>query len=295
MSNRAEAPERVRWPIVGAGVALAAVFTVATLILADPAPPLRNPAANPADSLVGAWTAAAGGRAVFDSLQAVSFTVTRIGYDTLTGRASGVESHDVWIRWRAGVPAVRIDHAAGSTAVMGFDGRSAWALVNRARVPDGSPLQQEAVRATQEVLRWLDVPYTLSDSSVVMTYRGTLRRSDIPLLRDDGRSSVQPEHAEFHSVTVERSAPVGVPSEFTYYFNLGDRFPSDVTYTDRGRVVREVMGSVERAGSTSLAYVARRDLFVGSGSRLETVLIADFDVDPHVSGLAFDAPGDDGS
>lgn len=290
MNSRGETlTERVRWPVVLLGVAIAGVFATATLVLSDPPPGVRDTAANPADSLVAAWTAASGGAPVFDSLQSVFLSVTRIRYDTLTGRATDVASQDVRVRWRNGLPAVRIDHAAGHALVLGFDGHTAWAVQNNRAVPISSPVHQEALRATHEILRWVELPYALRDTtSVGLTYRGPASRSEGSRFNEEGRGSTGPEQAEVHSVTVARPTQAGVPSEFTYHFNLGDRFPFEVTYSDRGRPVREVLGPVERAAA--MAYFARRDVFVGSGSRLETVLIEDFDLNPDVSEVSFEAP-----
>lgn len=281
----------LRFPAGAVGLALAAALSLAAI--RSPRPAAVGQADALADSLVGLWIDSAGGMATYQAFQSARFTVTTELYDTLSGRLRRARPRYVWINKGPYGEETRVERWEDYGFIaQGFDGRTAWATVNGAAIPDTAKDAREALYVARDLFYWMGLPFKLRDPGVHLRYLGLRERPGAPW-PDETRWRTPARGGRYHAVGVSFAPGVGEHQDvFTYYFAPGGGFPLEVTYVEEGRtdLNRLVWGPTAQAGAIRYPYVGRRDWLTLSGKRTKALIISDVEINPALPQAIFQRP-----
>lgn len=246
-----------------------------------------------ADSLVGLWIDALGGMDTYHELQAASYTITTIIYDTLSGRVKRARPRYVWIKKTTRGQATRVERWEGNDfIVQGFDGQDHWATMNGEALSEGDKDWNEVRYVTGDLFYWPGLPYKLRDDGVFLHYRGLASRPGVEM-RTDPAAPAKPETPNtYHTVGVTFGENVGDHQDvWQYFFKPGETFPTEVTYIEAGRVDinRVIWGDTEMTGVLNYPVVARRDWITTSGKRTKALVVSDFVINPAIRQSMFES------
>ncbi len=245
-----------------------------------------------ADSLVGLWIDALGGMDTYHELQAASYTITTIIYDTLSGRVKRARPRYVWIKKTTRGQATRVERWEGNDfIVQGFDGQDHWATMNGEALSEGDKDWNEARYVTGDLFYWPGLPYKLRDDGVFLHYRGLASRPGVEMRTDPAAPAETETPNTYHTVGVTFGENVGDHQDvWQYFFKPGETFPTEVTYIEAGRVDinRVIWGDTEMTGVLNYPVVARRDWITASGKRTKALVVSDFVINPAISQSMFE-------
>lgn len=297
MSNEAETQERVRWPVIGGGVALAAILTVGAMTMrggstshaAEPLDP-----ATAGDSLIGLWIDSVGGMETYQAFQSAKFTIATVLYDTLSGRTKRNRPRYAWIKKGPHGEESRVERWETSGFIeQGFNGLTAWATLDGEMLPDTAKDHRESLYVARDLFYWAGLPFKLRDPGVHLTYHGLRSRPGAEIRSDPNAPRVSPPQDGYHAVGVSFDEGVGEHQDvFTYYFRPGEGFPTEMTYVEAGKteINRALWGKTERVGSIQYPYVTRRDHITESGKLTKALVMYDFEVNPEIPQAMFEIP-----
>jgi hypothetical protein len=264
------------------------MVAVAAMVIAIPA--AAQTSDQIADSLVGLWIDSVGGMATYQRFQSASFTVTTVIYDTASGRVRRSRPRYAWIKKGPFGEETRVERWEDYGFIeQGFDGRTTWATVNGEAVADSAKDAREALYVARDLFYWLGLPFKLRDPGVFLTYNGLKERPGRELSANG--SVGRPIDGRYHAVGVSFGEGVGEHQDvFTYYFQPGTGFPTEVTYLEEGHTTHDrlIWGPTERVGELAYPVITRRVWITGSGKRTKALVITDVEINPEIAQVRFE-------
>lgn len=289
-------PSTVRWPVLGGGIAVVVLIGVFALTIGrpSPAPGTGTGTGNPADSLIGLWIDSAGGMETYHQFQTAQFTIATILYDTLSGRIMRNRPRYAWIKKGPLGEETRVERWETDGFIeQGFNGETAWALLNGSALPDTAKDAREALYVARDLFYWMGLPFKLTDPGVILTYHGMTSRPGLEFRADPNAPGVAPPENAYHAVGVSFDVGVGEHRDaFTYYFSPGVGFPVEVTYVEEGRtnINRVLWGETGRGGAIDYPYPLFRDFISESGKRTKALAIYDVVMNGEIHQAQFERP-----
>lgn len=228
-----------------------------------------------ADSLIGAWLAAAGGMDAWHDVRSARYTITTVWFDSL-GQISRMRPRRVEMRRADGVEQARVERPeAEGLYVQTWTGDGAWATLNDRPLPTDSKEVGEAEYVGRDVVYWFGLPFKLYDPGV--------NRRAVAL--DTGGYEVR--------VTFGDDIGAHPGDRYFYRFTDADPFPEEVHYIeqdhpdeDRNRTVWTGFG---HAGP--VAYVVRRTWLNADGLPTKELRMDDVELNPSLPDSLFVPPG----
>jgi len=231
-----------------------------------------DPGAVLGDSLIDAWTRAAGGEHAWNAVRSARYTVTTVWFDT-TGAIRRMRPRRVELRrTKAGEEARVKRPEAEGLYVQGFNGDTAWALLNGRPLPAADPAAAEAEYVARDLFYWFGLPFKLWDDGV--------HRSGREL--DSGG----------YEVRVSFGEDIGAhPGDvYLYYFLDADPFPEEVHYIEQGKTSRNRTLWTEFGQAGPLVYVATRRWLDANNRPTKELRIDDVQLNPRLADSLFTPP-----
>lgn len=233
----------------------------------------RTPDQVLADSLLGAWLAAAGGMAAWNDITSARYTITTVWFDS-TGVIERMRPRRVEYRKLNGVEQARIERPeAEGLYVQTFTGTEMWATLNDHALEPGIRAYDESEYVGRDVVYWFGLPFKLFDPSV-------------------NRSAVATD--EGYEVRITFGPEVGLQpgDRYFYYFNNADPYPEQVHYISEGRG-EESRARTHWFGYGSIGdfkYNVTRRWYNAEGAPLRELRVDDVELNPVLSDSLFAAP-----
>ena len=230
----------------------------------------RTPAELLADSLISAWTEAAGGIEAWDAVRSARYTVNTVLYDSLEA-VRWMRPRRVEIRKTERGEEARIERPeAEGLYVQVFTGDTAWAALNGGALPADHPAAAESEYVARDVVYWIGLPYKLWDPGV-------------------NRRATQTEDG--YEVAVSFGAGVGAhPGDrYFYYFSPGDPFPKEVHYIEQGKENRNRTVWSDFRPAEPITYVGTRRWYK-DGRKTKELRIDDVWINPVLADSLFSSP-----
>ena len=220
-----------------------------------------------ADSIILAWTSAAGGLEAWNAVRSARHTVNTVLYDS-AGSVRWMRPRRVELRKTPRGEESRIERPeAEGLYVQVFTGATAWATLNGYLLPADHPAAAEAEYVGRDVFYWFGLPYKLWDPGVNRRARRT----------EDG-----------YEVAVSFGSEIGAhPGDrYFYYFNDADPFPEEVHYIEQGRENRSRTVWADFGSAPPVTYVGTRTWYV-DGRRTKELRIDDVWINPDLADSLF--------
>lgn len=224
-----------------------------------------------ADSIIRAWTSAAGGLEAWNAVRSARYTVNTVLYDS-AGSVRWMRPRRVELRRTLRGEEARIERPeAEGLYVQVFTGDTAWATLNGYPLPADHPAAAEAEYVGRDVYYWFGLPYKLWDPGVNRRAQRT----------KDG-----------YEVAVSFGSEIGAhPGDrYFYYFNDADAFPEEVHYIEQGKEKRSRTVWADFGSAPPVTYVGTRTWYV-DGRPTKELRIDDVWINPYLADSLFVAPG----
>jgi hypothetical protein len=284
----------VRWPILAGVVVTAGIVAAAALAFANTGREATTASADPADSLIGLWIDSVGGMETYEAFQSATFTVTTVLYDTLSGRVKRSRPRYVWIKKGPHGEETRVERWEPIGFIeQAFNGEIAWARLDGELLPDTAKDWQEALYVARDLFYWVGLPFKLRDPGVFLSYRGMTSRAGLEFRPDPTSPPTTPPENGYHAVSVSFGEGVGEHQDvFTYYFEPGRGYPTEVNYVEQGKtnINRMIWGTTRQSGAIAYPYVVRRDHITESGKRTKALVLSGFVANPQIPQARFEHP-----
>ncbi|UCF20155.1 MAG: hypothetical protein JSU87_01740 [Gemmatimonadota bacterium] len=247
-------------------------FRLALLTACIAAPGCRPEPSGPAEQLVDAWIAAAGGPHAWRQVADLRYTVTTVWFDS-TGTETRRRPRYVWGKKDPQRARIERDEPEGHY-VQAHDGRGTiWATLDGQTLADKTKAAREVLYVSGDVMYWIGLPYKLRDPGVNL-------------------GSIAADSTGLAGVRVTFGEGIGQHSgdRYFYYFDEGSPFPVEVHYIEEGssNVNRTKWSDFQRAGP--ITYVGTRTYYDQSGVTRKQLIISDVIINPGLPDSLFLPP-----
>lgn len=227
----------------------------------------------PADRLVDAWIAVAGGLDAWRDVESLRYTVTTVWFDS-TGTEVRRRPRFVWGKKHPMRARIERDEPEGHY-VQATDGHGAvWATLDGESLSDTTKAVREVLYVTGDVMYWIGLPYKLRDPGVNLRH-------------------IPADSTGYEGVAVTFGEGVGLHSgdRWFYYFDQGSPLPVEVHYIEEGYTdpTRTRWSDYREAGP--ITYVGTRTFYDDRGVTRKELLISDVEINPELSDSLFTPPG----